>query len=269
LRGYEELMADGSCTPYEKEYFLPDGKRVPVILGGARLSHSSDAIIAFALDISRQKNAEIELRASLREKETLLKEIHHRVKNNLAIMQGLIRLQSRHNANEQFSMMVKETEYRIHAMSLAHELLYRSNDLAKINLADYLQNLLNHLMNSIAGIGSGIKIKSHFEEIGFGIETAISLGFILNELISNCIKYAFPDGGPGEIDVRLSSCGDGSYELIVSDNGVGMSRSDLNGKVTSMGCELVKIFVDQLNGSLEASVTNGMTVRIRFKGRRI
>lgn len=224
-------------------------------------------MIGIVVDVTERKQAEQQLKASLKEKEVLLREIHHRVKNNLAVVSSLLRLQGRQARSAQAAETFEDIQNRIRSMALAHELLYQSDNLADIRLRSYVGKLINQFTNSLSSVGRGIQIITELQDVVLGIDTAIPLGFILTELVSNCLKHAFPAEGGGEIRVSFRQITDGELELAVKDDGVEMAAGMVDEPPTSMGLELVKIFVTQLNGNMEILREKGTEVRIRFRGR--
>lgn len=206
---------------------------------------------------------------SLKEKEMLLREIHHRVKNNMQVMSSLLRLQTRNVTDEKTLEMAKESQNRIKVMALIHEKLYRSKDFANVEFNDYIKDLVNDLFLSYKVSSSDIKLTMNIDTISLGIDTAIPCGLIINELVSNSLKYAFPKGKDGEIRISLQRIADvtsGMFELIVSDNGVGISPElDLK-KTESLGLRLItNLAENQLQGNVEINREQGTKFQIRFK----
>ena len=196
----------------------------------------------------------------------LLREIHHRVKNNMQVISSLLRLQSDKVKDQQYAEMLKESQERIKSMALIHEKLYQSKDLAKIDFSGYITSLINSLFRSY-GIDTGrIETKLNVEDVSLGLDHAIPCGLIINELVSNSLKYAFPEDRKGEISVTLRSVTENEIELIVSDDGIGIPE-DLDIRNTdSLGLELVAILAeDQLKGKIDLDRTGGTTFRILFK----
>ena len=150
------------------------------------------------------------------------------------------------------------------SMALAHEKLYQSESLVDLDLREYIDGLVDHLVGS-AYVNTQIQLKKEIDDVSFGIDTAIPVGFILTELVSNCLKHAFPQGGVGEIAISLRSINPQEFELVVSDNGVGTCGEIGPREPVSLGTKLVKAFVDKLKGSLEILSRNGTLVRIKFK----
>lgn len=212
-----------------------------------------------------RKKAEDQTRASLREKEVLLREIHHRVKNNLALVNSLLSLPAEYATAKTPREMFEEVKSRIRSMAVAHEILYQSENLACLSVRDYIGNLLYHILSAHGSIGSRVIIDKEIEDVSFGLDTAIPLGFLLTELLSNCFKHAFPEGSEGKINVSLRSVNEHELELMVADNGVGIPESVDWRNPRSMGFELIDTFVEQLDGRIEIDRSQGTEVRIRFK----
>jgi PAS domain S-box-containing protein len=216
-------------------------------------------------DISERKQAEEIIKKSLEEKEVLLREIHHRVKNNMQIISSLLGLTSGTIKEKKYIEMFRESQNRINSMSLIHEKLYSSNDFAKIDFNEYIRELANSLFKS-RGITGIIELKIDIENVSIGIDHAIPCGLIINELITNSIKYAFPGDRKGEIKVSLHLNDENMNELVVSDNGVGIPEYIDFRKTESLGLRLVTILVEnQLNGTIDMDRNNGTEFKIKFK----
>jgi len=222
------------------------------------------AIQAVFRDISDAKATERQLSESLKEKEILLKEIHHRIKNNLAVVNSLLNLQSLRATDEFHRQMFQEAQQRIRSMAVAHENLHRSENLARVSMEEYIGSLVDHLLVSTGRPGASPVLKKEIQEASFELETAIPVGFIVTELVSNCLKHAFVPGHHAEITIGLRPV-DGEYELTVSDNGVGIPDRIDPGRPKSLGLELVHIFVSQLAGTIDIARRNGTEITIRFK----
>jgi PAS domain S-box-containing protein len=267
-REVEKCFKKGFVRNLEIDYVVRMGNVIPIEINATLVrvkGHSQ--IVTLCRDITERKKAETQLKASLAEKEVLLREIHHRVKNNLAVMQSLLRIQSHHVKNAELTRILEETQHRIRSMALGHELLYQSENLSDINISQYLDNLLHHLMASFSIMGKRIEIKQEIEEAHLSIDTSVPLGFILTELISNCYQHAFPEGRYGEIAVSLRFLGDDHLELVVKDNGIGLPEDMDVEKPKSLGYHLMRIFVKQLRGKIEILSEKGTEVRIKFAGR--
>jgi len=216
------------------------------------------------LDITERKLAAEALRASLQQKELLLREIHHRVKNNMQIISSLLNLQLRNIADERVVEMFKESQRRIRSMALVHEKLCQSQDLANINFPEYVQALLAHLFQSYQINSDHIQLKMDLEDISLNIHTAIPCGLILNELVSNSLKHAFPAGKGGEIEVSLHRTPDNNFLLRIKDNGRGFPEGLDFRNTETLGMQLVTMLVNQLDGSIELERKEGTTYRIIF-----
>jgi PAS domain S-box-containing protein len=214
-------------------------------------------------DITDRKRAEEHIKQSLEEKKVLLREIHHRVKNNLQVISSLLNLQSAYIDDCQYREMFKESQNRVKSMSLIHEKLYQSENLANIDFEEYVRALTNGLIRSYGINTDKVSLEVEVDNVSLGIDTAIPCGLIINELVSNSLKHAFP-GGKGEILVSLHS-NNGITELTVKDNGVGIPEDIHIKNTTSLGLRLVCILAqDQLSGNITLMRTNGTEFRITF-----
>ncbi|MBF0526537.1 MAG: PAS domain S-box protein [Deltaproteobacteria bacterium] len=223
-------------------------------------------LLTLGQDITERKQAEEKIKASLKEKEALIREIHHRVKNNLNVITGLLDLQCEYSNDDRISSILKECRDRVKSMALIHEKLYRSPNLAGIDLNGYINDLISTSFASY-GIRSGkVKLETNMEDISIGIDTAVPCGLILNELITNCLKHAFPGDRQGTISIALRSLDDGRVELTVADDGVGLPANlDLN-HTSSLGWELITgLTKHQLKGNLMVKQDPGTEVKIIFK----
>ncbi len=203
--------------------------------------------------------------ASLREKEILLREIHHRVKNNMQILTSLLRLQTRQAESPELREVLMESEARIRSMGLLHEKLYKSESVSTIDMNGYLQTLTNELKRSNTPKDKKREIKLNVQGISMGLDTALPCGLMITELVTNSLKYAFPNQDEGSIYISLGTDASGDYKLVVWDNGVGISEDFDFRKATSLGMRLVKMLTDQLNGELAINGHQGTRVEITFK----
>jgi two-component sensor histidine kinase len=211
------------------------------------------------------RKAEAIVRTSLHEKETLLKEIHHRVKNNLQVISGLLNLQAHHITDEAGKAIYRESQNRVITMALIHEELYQSKDLSRVDFAVYINELTTNLFASYGVQGRNVVPRLELDNVEMVVDTAIPCGLILNELISNSLKHAFPDDRAGEVLVRFRDLGDEMFELKVADNGVGLSDWREIEKSDSLGLQLVTMLVEQLSGKLEVDGADGFTCKFTFK----
>jgi two-component sensor histidine kinase len=241
----------GLSTPIEINATVVDDKDNPIILSLCR-------------DISERKQAEEEIKAALQEKEVLLLEIHHRVKNNLQVISSLLSLQSSRMEDKKAATILRETKDKIYAMALLYERLCQSKNLAIISFPSYVAALVTSLFQSIEADSARIAPRFNVANLPIDIDTAIPCGLIINELVTNAIKYAFPDGREGEIHITLSPAPDDQVILVVSDNGVGISPDLDLSQVKSLGLQLVRGLAAQLQGSLDIEHNGGTTFRITF-----
>ncbi|KAM3115515.1 sensor histidine kinase [Phormidesmis sp. 146-33] len=216
-------------------------------------------------DITKQKQSESQIKASLREKEALLKEIHHRVKNNLQIISSLIYLQSQRIDDPQVRQIFEDSQSRINSMALVHDSLYRSNDLTRINLSEYIQSLATRLFYTYRLQSDLVTLRMQVgEEIFISLEKAIPCGLILNELMTNALKHGFSDERSGEIAVLLEAELPQKICLIVENNGNDLpDRFELQ-TIRSMGLRLVNALVNQIRGSFELEKTNTTRFKVTF-----
>lgn len=228
-------------------------------------NHSNEFLfmIGFGIDITEKMEQEIRLEQSLEEKQSLLGEIHHRVKNNLALVSGLIELQAAKIVNNEMKSHLSEIQNRISAMSLIHEKLYKSSNFSKIDLKDYLHDLIVSL-SSFFNKGGNINVKFDLQQIFVSNKKAIPIALLVNELITNAFKYAFKDTLTGTIDVKLK-CIENQVELSISDSGNGIDKDFNISKSSSLGFKLITIFTKQLKGTLNYFNSPGLTVKITFK----
>ncbi|OPY25925.1 MAG: putative diguanylate cyclase [Methanobacterium sp. PtaU1.Bin242] len=219
-----------------------------------------------ARDITGRKKMEKELKNSLNEKDLLIKEIHHRVKNNLQIISSLLELQEEYVKEETAAVNVlKESQNRVLSMATIHEMLYQSKELNHINFADYIKTLITNLLDSY-NKSHGVKSVINMEETWLNIETAIPLGLIISEIVSNSLKYAFPHEMSGVLTISLEGDNDDGYGLVIGDDGVGFPEElDFRNVKSSLGLRLVNTLVRQLDGSIELDRNQGTKFTIKFK----
>jgi PAS domain S-box-containing protein len=215
--------------------------------------------------ITERKLAEEKVLASLAEKETLLKEVHHRVKNNMQVISSLLRLQERKVKDKDSAALLKDSQNRIQSMALVYNKLYRSENLAGINMTEYISELTLGLVKSYAVNPSLVTVKIDPVGVFLDVDQAIPCGMVINELVTNSLKYAFPDSRRGQIFISLKEEVDHTLELVVSDNGVGIPENINFDNTSTLGIKLVSNLVrDQLGGTMELNRNRGTTVRITF-----
>jgi PAS domain S-box-containing protein len=245
------------------------GKAIQWILSRSTPEQLPDGSVTwygFNADITERKQVEGQLRRNLEEKEVLLREVHHRVKNNLTVISSLLNLQSfAIQTPEQALAAFRNSRDRIMSMALVHEELYKCRNYARVDMSEYLESLTRHLLGAY-GSGEDIHLCAEAGGIVLGVDAAIPCGLILSELITNALKYAFPGGGVGDIHALLRTVDDGFLELSVSDNGIGLSQGyESRG---TLGLSLVQMLTEQLDGTLDISTGNGTRCVIRFPKRR-
>ena len=243
-----------------------DGTSFPVeVHVGAVQFDGKRVMLAIARDVTRRRQHEAAMSASLREKEVMLKEIHHRVKNNLQIICSLLNMQADSVEDEPTRAAFGETRNRVRSMALIHEQLYQTPDLAHIDLGDYLETLVASIQRSAGAHGKNVAFDFSCETVALDIDRAVPCGLIVNELVTNAIKYAFPGGRRGTIELQLRAPNQ-NLILSVRDNGIGM-KPDLNWEQSdSIGLQLVSALTQQLEGEMGLETGNGGTVwTIRFK----
>jgi len=232
----------------------------------ASLFFSKEKIFSQAIyrDITERKLADETIKAALQEKEVLLREIHHRVKNNLQVISSLLYLQASRVENAQVRQVLFDSQQRIHSMAMIHEVLYSSQQLAAVDLSDYLKRLVNHLQD-VFNTRANIRIVLELDKVELDINQAVPCSLILNELITNAFKHAFPGRIQGTIQIKLHLLNDREAFLEVRDNGVGFSADSDPGKPASLGLMLVqRLLKKQLKGSLNVASEAGATFTLRW-----
>jgi len=215
-------------------------------------------------EVNERKKAENKIKASLKEKEVLLKEIHHRVKNNMQVMSSILNLQSKYIRDTQALEIFRESQRRIKAMALVHEKLYGAEDLAGIDFAEYTRSMTKNLF-VLYKVSEAVRLDIDIKDILLDINTAIPCALIISELVSNSLKYAFPEGIEGEIVIGLYTEKQGKFKLIVKDNGIGLPKEIDFRKTETLGMQLVIMLVEELAGTIELDRSEGTEFTIQFK----
>jgi PAS domain S-box-containing protein len=268
-RSYDMLhgIRPGDATEWECRLVARSGEVRWLRNHAACTSGDNGTLILYgaAQDITVRKLAQERILASLREKEMLLKEIHHRVKNNLQIISSLLNLQMAHIDDKKLIPLFRKSQNRVRTMALIHEKLYRSDNLAYIDFGAYLRDLANSLFRSYHTSASRARLDIDAEPITFGIDTAVPCGLLLNELVSNALKYAFPDGREGTVRIELHQNDEKTCTLIVADTGVGLPDGFDIQQTETLGMELIRSLAKQLDGTLEVGNDGGARFVITFK----
>ena len=269
---YARQLLAGEIDRYslDKRYFRKDASVIWVNLTGSLVRDAAGKplhFIAVVEDISGRKDAETTVRRSLDEKEVLLREIHHRVKNNMQVISSLLSLQAAKIDDARLNKLFRESQSRVRAMALIHEILYDSRDLSRIDLKSYISRLATSLKRMYGADSGRVRLTVESAAITLGIDDMVPCGLAISELISNSLKYAFPDGRDGRIDILVNKAPDGGIELIVGDDGVGMPEGLDYRNTNTMGMGLVVSLVErQLGGSLELDRTQGTRFKIVIPG---
>lgn len=253
----------------ERILIRSDGRQIPIIKTVIPITlNDQQFLIESFIDITQRKIDEEKIKTSLKEKEVLLKEIHHRVKNNLQIISSFLRLQSGHLKDEDALKMFKDSQNRIQTMALIHERLYQSKDLARINFPKYVESLVAELHQTYMSDHSRVELEVNVKDVSLLMEEAIPCGLVINELVSNCWKHAFPPSWKkqGKINISVRSIDTDEIELIVKDNGIGFPKNVDFRKTESLGMHLVTTLVEnQLEGNIRLEKRAGTEFQISFK----
>jgi len=262
---FKERHKDNNKT-YTGELIGKNENVIPVNISRGKISgqdRKDEGYVFVASDISSEKKAQQKISESLREKEVLLAEIHHRVKNNLAVISGLLQMQMWESENENAKSALQQSHLRVQSIALVHEKLYQSESLSYIQFDRYLLDLLQTIADIYIGDESDIDINSNLNALTLNVNQAIPCALLINELVINAFKYAFENIDEGTINIEVQK--DGQQVLVkVSDNGHGFAKNDELGENPSLGLELVDTLVEQLNGELKLYNRDGAHIEFRF-----
>jgi len=264
LEEIKRVFSTGEILAGEQNFFLRDKtiygetRKVPIFK-----EHEVIQVMTIMRNRSREREIEELKQKNIEQKEVMLREIHHRVKNNLSIVISLLNLQIRNNPDPQLGRIIHDIEMRIRSMALIHEHLYRSESIDKIPLASYLHSLSTIISGTFSG--HRINLVSQFDKVDVSIETALPLGLIANELIINAFKYAYPFQEKGDIIVSLKPDQENMWAMVIQDNGVGLPDSFSMDSEKSLGMFIVRLLVEQIDGKIDIIRNNGTTFIIRFK----
>ena len=243
---------------------LKEGKPPVEVRIEAAVASSGRECRAMLEDITEQKRAEAQIAASLKEKEALLKEIHHRVKNNLQVISSLLSLQSNSIQDPQAREVFRESLDRVELMALIHEKLYQSRDLARIEFREYVRDLVSMVFHAYRSKSNAITLDLQIDPIFLDIHNAVPVSLILNEMVSNCLKHAFPDGHSGVITIYFKKHPQGQFSLVVRDNGIGVPKDFDLENTASLGLRLIRILARQIGGTLNCCSQGGMEFKVTF-----
>jgi PAS domain S-box-containing protein len=261
----QETLTLGNNQSFESIQYKKDGSRMFLEINASVMTYRGEKVIlSVNRDITERKLAELKIQNSLKEKEILLKEIHHRVKNNLQIISSLLDLQIESITEPELLEVLQDSKSRLYTMAMIHENLYQSENFAQIDIHDYVKDIVEYFFNmhgeSIAQIGSVIDI----DDLSIAIDCAVPLGLILTELISNTLKYAFPSGRSGEISITIKPEPENYLTVTFTDNGIGLPEQLDIRQVETLGLQLVILLTRQLKGNLTVDAKNGTTFKIIF-----
>lgn len=252
----------------EEKYIRADGSILDVEVAAAPLLYRGQpACQAVVRDIGDRKLAEQQTRSSLKEKEILLREIHHRVKNNLQMISSLLKLESRYMGDKTMADVLEESQVRIASMALVHEALYQSKNLASVDVKSYVEKLVNHLFLSFGASRNKIRVSLETRNVEIPLDKAVPCGLIINELVSNCLKHAFAGRPRGKINISLQA-EPRWFVVVVADDGVGLPAGVSVDEPQTMGLRLVQLLARQLLGELKVtSGSEGTSFRVRCRRR--
>lgn len=269
LVDWDQLLS-GKIKNFSREqtYIRKDGNLLSANVTVSLVRDSNDNpnyFVAVFEDITERKEYESQLEESIKEKEVLLKEVHHRVKNNMQVISSILNLQSSYIDDETALSILRESQDRIKSMSFVHESLYQSKTLSEVNFSEYIQNIARNLFHSYGRPEGGITLDFELEEVYLNLDTSIPCGLIINEVVSNSLKYAFEGKEKGNIIIQFSKVSDGKLKLIISDNGIGIPNNFDIENAESLGLQLVTTLINQIGGELDIDTTKGTVFNILFK----
>lgn len=244
-----------------------DGSEFPIEIGlNPIATEAGTMVLASIIDITERQRSQQRLEDALREKTVLLNEVHHRVKNNLQVITSLLNLQADYAADPRLRAILAESCNRVKAMALTHQLLYERKDFSRLRLGDYLERLVQSIRSSYRSTGNRIslRLEQPDENLALDLERAVPCGLLLNELVTNSYKHAFPGERHGEILIELSAGADDQICLSIADDGIGLPPDTELATSSSLGLQLVQLFVEQLHGTTEVIRQPGSRFSIRF-----
>lgn len=260
MAAVEQSIATGSLSSFDYPLDVPAGKK---IFEARLVPFPGNQAVAVIRDITERKLAEMQIAAALREKEVLLKEISHRVKNNLQVVSSLLSMQAHAAKDPSVHALLSDSADRVRSIALVHEQLYKAKSLSQISYPAYIEQLVAYLSNAYDPQSRRVPIRTEIDDLSFSVESAVPLGLIITELVANAYKHAFPGDAAGEIRVSLRGLPNGLVQLVVRDTGCGLSPRK-EGSASSLGLRLVGSLADQLDGRLEASSPGGACFELTF-----
>jgi PAS domain S-box-containing protein len=266
IADWRQCIHTGSFWDYEYRILDENKKSYIVLSRGAPHTDSTGKITSWVgihLDITERKRYEERLETSLREKEVIIKEVHHRVKNNMQVISGFLELQSNYIEDPLVVEKLNECQQRVRAMALVHEKLYQSKSLVAINAAEYIKSLIADLMTSYS-LSTPVDVSVNVDDVNINIDMAIPCGLIINELVTNSLKYAFNNRPEGKLSLMLHHKEDHTYSLVVQDDGAGLPADFEARSSASLGMQLVSVLVRQLGGEMKSESDPGARFTIVF-----
>jgi len=263
--GYAKAITSGKTISFESVRNHKNGTRIDIEAIGKpiKLGENQLALLVIYRDISVRKKHEQQIMRDLEEKEVLLKEVHHRVKNNMQVISSMLKLQSRYIDDKKALELFKNSQDRVKSMALIHERIYNSPDLASVNFEEYVRNLAHNLFVSSRINSNNVVLEIDIKNIAVNMNKAVPLGLIINELISNALKHAFPNERKGKLSISIKKKKD-KFELIVADDGVGCKKDLEFEKADTLGLQLVHALTQQLKGELQFNSGNGTRFILTF-----
>lgn len=261
-----EKINSGKNIQKESIRTKKDGRPVNVLITGCRIKLSEDRFGSYLIyiDISKHKRSEEQMRSSLVEKEVLIREIHHRVKNNLQIISSLLHIQSGKITNKEMVSMFTNCQNRVKSIALIHEKLYQTNSFTRVDFGSYTMSLIYYLFRMFDVKSNKVSIRLNVDNVFLPMDTAIPCGLIINELVTNSLKHAFTDDTQGEISIQAVYHSDNKFTLTIKDNGIGIPEEVDFYKSRTVGYNLVNSLIKQLGGILEINREEGTEFKITF-----
>jgi PAS domain S-box-containing protein len=268
IKGYDNWRKSGARGTYRELFRIKrkDGNYIWLEdhMFYVKKPDGKSYVLGVMIDITEQKNIEEKMASSLMEKELLLKEIHHRVKNNLQVVSSLLKLHAGSVNDNRSHDILLDSRNRVRSMALVHQKLYQSKDFSQIDFTEYISQLTENLFDAYQHKNINIDLSIKTDEAKLSIDIAIPCGLIINELVTNSLKYAFPNGKPGKVEIELTNIRNNHYELMIKDNGVGFPSGVDFKNSTSLGLQLVNTLVGQIDGEIEMENHEGTAYKIKF-----